>query len=383
MKVSNLDKIILILLYCLLSIQNGFFDKIFNLFNMDLFSILLSFMLIGYFFILLYRKVIKIDTIFIIFIILILYKLIVAVIVKNPILNILIDFRTTVYFFTTYLIYKYSNVDEEYFIKIIKAGGLLNSLIFLYFMNKIISEFGIGARDVSINLYISFFSMAIILFIDKKGLYSFKNDIIMILNFIAIVLSQQRTVIIPLIVLIVLFLLENFRFNLKKIITIIIISLLCLILLNYLKNIGILELIKNRFSVELFSGENSTLNIRNETMKLAFSQNNIINFILGCPFGFKYSDLELLIPNYIIKYGVIGVVTIFFYFITIIINSYKKYYVYQKKILWIYIIMLIGGIISGFGGATGQMLNAFILAILTKPKNLILKGKESYENSIK
>ncbi|MGU9115900.1 hypothetical protein ACV3XZ_06830 [Clostridium perfringens] len=383
MKVSNLDKIILILLYCLLSIQNGFFDEIFNLFNMDLFSILLSFMLIGYFFILLYRKVIKIDSIFIIFIILILYKLIVAVIVKNPISNILIDFRTTVYFFTTYLIYKYSNVDEEYFIKIIKTGGLLNSLIFLYFMNKIISEFGIGARDVSINLYISFFSMAIILFIDKKGLYSFKNDIIIILNFMAIVLSQQRTVIIPLIVLIVLFLLKNFRFNFKKITTIIIISLLCLILLNYLKNIGILELIKNRFSVELFSGENSTLNIRNETMKLAFSQNNIVNFILGCPFGFKYSDLELLIPNYIIKYGVIGVVIIFFYYVTIIINSYKKYYIYQKKILWIYIIMLIGGIISGFGGATGQMLNAFILAILTKPKNLILKGKESYENSIK
>ncbi|MBI6102238.1 hypothetical protein H8J94_08255 [Clostridium perfringens] len=250
-------------------------------------------------------------------------------------------------------------------------------------MNKIISEFGIGARDVSINLYISFFSMAIILFIDKKGLYSFKNDIIIILNFMAIVLSQQRTVIIPLIVLIVLFLLKNFRFNFKKITTIIIISLLCLILLNYLKNIGILELIKNRFSVELFSGENSTLNIRNETMKLAFSQNNIVNFILGCPFGFKYSDLELLIPNYIIKYGVIGVVIIFFYYVTIIINSYKKYYIYQKKILWIYIIMLIGGIISGFGGATGQMLNAFILAILTKPKNLILKGKESYENSIK
>lgn len=351
-------------IYILFSIQNRFFDDVFSLFNMDFISLLLSIILILYFLYCIYIKRIKVDKIFILFTLLIVYKLAIGIIEGNKISLIFIDIRTTVYFLCTYLIFRYNKLNEKYLISLIKFGGFINSGIFLYFMYKMINQYGIGFRDVSFNLYISFFSLAIILLIDNKSLYNLMNVFIAIINIISIVLSQQRTLIIPLIVLIILFIKSNLKINLKSFILIISILIISYIAVRYIDKLGLLDVIKSRFSKELFSGESSTLNIRTDTMKAAFLESNIRTFIFGCGFGDKYSELELLIPNYIIKYGFIGFIFVFVYFSTCILNKIKFYSDFQKYILRIYLVMSIGGIISGFGGAPGQMLNGVVLGIL-------------------
>lgn len=362
------DSKIVFILYILLSIQNSFFDDMFSIFGMDLFSLLLSVILIIYFFLLLIKKEIKIDYFLLFFFILTIYKLLLGFIIIKNIGSILIDLRPTIYLFMTYFIFKNIKSDINMLINVIKIGGLANSIIFLYFMNNLINDYGIGARNVSINLYISLLSLSIILLFKNKKTNTIIDFFIVFINILSILLSQQRTVIIPLSIIIGIFIIKNIKISLKSLMLIIFIVIGITTIFRIMDNIGILDLVKNRFSPDLFSGENSTLTVRKITVVRALKENPWINYIFGCGFGYKYCDLEMLIPNYIIKYGVVSSIVILWNIYLGFIKYYMRYNYFQKVLLHVLLIILIGGIISGLGGVTGQMLLGFIFGILNNKK---------------
>lgn len=371
MKIKD-NNFLIFLIYILFSLQNSFFDDIFPILGMDLFSLLLTIFLIGYFIYSILYKNLKIDKLMLIFIMLIIYKIIISLIYNYQLKAILIDLRVTLYFFISYSIFKSITINKESIIKIIKIGGLINSIIFLYFMIDLMKQQGIGARNVSINLYISLLCLGVILFLDKKNIRNFKNLLVSTLNVIAIILSQQRTIIIPLIILISIFIVVNFKINLKSFASYVIMIIIIAISIKILDNIGILELVKNRFSKDLFIGENSTLSARGNATKEALLNIKVIDMFFGTGFGNKYNDLELLFSNYLIKYGIIGSVLIVYELLNRIYIVLKSSNIFKKKITFILSIIFIGGVISGLGGNSGQMLLGIIFGIISNRK---IKGE--------
>lgn len=189
----------------------------------------------------------------------------------------------------------------------------------------------------------------------------------------AIFTSQTRTLIVPLIILMIMFfvsLLYSSKIKMKYKIFILIIALLSfyVFMFSNLTEVGF-----NRF-ISSESNEESTLDLRIDSMLYNFSTMIGVEWVLGGGFGreilyysnfngvlmFNY-DLELYIGEYLVKYGVLGTILLNLIYIIIILKSYKDI---DKKFM-IGIIILLGALnISGLGGYQGQLFFGLVLGII-------------------
>ena len=363
-KINNLFSIIVALILCLAAIQNRFFDTILNVAGMDFVSLILSICLAISFGIVIYINKMKFTKTDLIINLYFAFFCIIGFIITGINSQSLLLFRTSMYFFMTFYIFKNMNMKDEKIIKYYEIAGILNTVFCLYFYFINIKTYGSGFRDVSMNLYFSVFALLFFLFVNMNNRYKITKYFICFIILIAIITSQQRTQIIPLMVTAIFYIISNDKFNLKSIFNILSIFLIVYLVIKLANNIGVFKLVVNRLSNGAITSEESTLWIRINTAKEYLNGMNIWNLLFGTGL-FGKGELELFVPNYIYKYGILGSIflAISIYMPAIKAGIKNKNNI-KRFILISLLIMSIGGIISGFNGQNGQLLIASILGIL-------------------
>lgn len=374
---NKFDFIITFFILSLASIQNRFFDDMFTFAGMDALSFLLTLILFFSFFRMLFKKKFIFDIDELILILYFFLVIILSILKYGFTSNVLVNLRTTIYFLFSFFIFKNIKINDFYIIKLFILSGFLNSLIYLFFYFQNIGTFGVGFRDVSINLYFSLFAVFLCLFCNIANEKKVLKLCIIFLCSITIIISQQRTQIIPLILIFIIYIFSNIKLNLSNLFKLLIICLTIVITINVVKNIGIFDFLKKRFEINSIISSEDTLGFRIKTTYDYFSNYNFIKWIFGT--GINGDDeLEMLIPNYIYKYGLFGLFLIFYITLfTFIQNGIKFNNSYKRLFLISLFIMSIGGLISGFGGANGQLFVSAIMG-LTCGNNISTSQKCTY-----
>jgi hypothetical protein len=183
-------------------------------------------------------------------------------------------------------------------------------------------------------------------------------------------LSQTRTMVIPILVAGVVLLVRFIKqMKFHKIISL---SIIALAVVFILKRLGIYEVVLKRFASENIVGSHSTLTLRIDSVIYNFSDFSIVNWLFGSGFGREImyyrnfwgkdmlatgTDLEMFIPNYIMKMGLI----VFLIMISFVISKLWKCNKIQKSnfhklILIIMFSILSGGFISGLVGPESSVI---------------------------
>lgn len=280
--------------------------------------------------------------------------------------DILYSFRTFLYLWAGYLIFRNINIYYIELTKIFILSGVITSIITIIF----------NGRSGG-NLYLILIALWLVSEKDIKNIYKF---LILMLGIAAILLSTQRTIIIPLIIILMRFIKINFNKSIKNKL-IVLPMLICIVF--YLENkYFLISNLAIKFTPEKLFGVESTLNFRINSIFMNF--NSIINLFCGHGLGAKvayYSnvntiaigyDLEMLLPNYIHKYGIIGSFIMFIYFI----KNIRLNYDFKYEILKCLIVILIGGMISGLSLYSGQLILGILIGVLS---NKIMKERWKIE----
>ena len=351
------------------AIQNRFFDEIISVGGMDAVSLLLTIILFITFGRYMLRRKFKFpkDEF-----ILVAYTVCVcafSVIAVGMTSSVLLCFRTMIYLVITFIFFKNIALNEEDIIHLFRIAGLFNALICLYFYVQNVGIYGAGFRDVSINLYFSLLSIILCLFVKLQGERTVGKYGIALVCMIAIFTSQQRTQIIPLAIILTLFIMTSVGFDVKKIFNMACVCVLVVIVINIAKNIGMLDFVLKRLEIDSILNSNDTLGIRLTTSSNYFSNLSCVQWLIGTGLAGK-GELEMLFPNYIYKYGVIGTGIILSLTLLKMLKYGFQYENTYKRVLTIALLLMsIGGVISGFGGQNGQLFVAAIMGTVSN-KNI-------------
>lgn len=287
---------------------------------------------------------------------------------------VLADFRNFLFFIFSYSLFRNKLVLPHYVLKVAPFWGLVNSLVFLVNLGILSGNYG---RELSTSLWISLFAINAILYYDyrlisekKKKLIKVFNLISLIVGIITILLSQTRTYIIPLIVMMLIYLLISIK---KKSLKSIFVLLLFFIPVFYIAvNIPIedfIDILLIRMGGILSNESTLMLRINNSLEQL--SNMDFIDLILGRGFGERIyvvtyngltrptSDLEMLIPNQILELGIIAVTALY---ISLMYNL-KATNQFNRQLKIAFFSMFLGGIISGFVGMIGSIVFGFIIGL--------------------
>ncbi|MFT8342189.1 MAG: hypothetical protein ABF652_12255 [Clostridium beijerinckii] len=380
---SKFDIFFATILFIIIAIQNNKFSLLqaidlgfMRLDILDISTILCLFML---FFKAFNQRKIKVDKLLLYIFFYIIYGIIFGIINSYDTFSLFMDMRSVIYLIVSYLVFKQIEINKYKMIKIIKISALINSLYYIYSIVLKSSELGVLSREVSFNLFIGTLFLGIVL--SDESSINLSDIIIIILVLISGILSQQRTVIIPDVLVIIIYVfkkicrVKNF-FN--TILTIICIFIIGVLVMFVLKKYNIDQIIYNRFNRDNFLGQESTLNLRVDSFKLYLSNSNLYNVVLGSGLGSTtnyYSvfgiidvthDFEMLLANYIFKYGIIGTVLFVIFFITVVRRSFEKDQEnsFRKNLSITLVMILVGGFISGLAGYTGQLFLGIVLGIV-------------------
>jgi hypothetical protein len=353
------------------AIQNSFFDNLFTLFGMDVFSLLLSvFLSAG----LITFTVININRQKIsemILLILFSFYTFLGFLVNGFDNTTLLMFRTSLYFFSTFIILRNCELTDYQVIWLFRSAGLLNSAICLYFYFQNVRIVGAGFRDVSINLYFSILAISLSLFVTIRNEKKIIKYVISFLCIVAVITSQQRTQIIPLAFIFVFYIIFNIRFSLVNLLKIGLLILLIYITYKIADDIGVMKYVINRFINAV--DRNSTLWIRTDAAQNTLSSMNIIQWLFGTGIT-GIVELEMILPNYLYKYGVLGsCLIISITLLPAIRKGLSESNSIRNFLLFSFFLISIGGFISGFGLHTGQLIIASIMSLLTSEKLIISK----------
>lgn len=359
---------------CILAaIQNGFFDTIFRisiLSDMDGISLLLSFILVYYLIVGILTKKIILTYRMCAAILLGIFWLILGVCFSSSISEVFVSFRIYLYLFLGFFIFCKIYIDRRTFINIVSIAGLIGSLVYLgfYFANVGTSQAGYTFRNVSLNLYWAFLAVSFSLF-EKEYIFSLIERVLCmgVCTFV-IIISQQRSIIIPLIIIYLWYLVSCFRFDIKKIVSLVLIIAMLYLGYRYIITLdNFWTVLQRRFSAELFTGEHSTLSYRFIAMMEQFHDMDIFSWCVGVGFGGS-KELEMWIPNYLVRFGIVGTCIIFYIFYRgyfklarLILKKKNQYY---DNLAFILIVMALGGFITGFSFESGQLLIGIISGYL-------------------
>ena len=356
------------------SIQNRFFDEIISIAGMDAISLLLTLILFfafGRYALNSHLKFKKTEFA------LTAYTLCIcafSVAGSGVTSSVLLCFRTMIYFMIAFVFFKNAKLNEEDIIHIFKTAGFFNALICLFFYIQNVKIYGAGFRDVSINLYFSLFAIILCLFSKTSNEKKVAKLEIIFICTTAIITSQQRTQIIPLALVFVLYAFSSVGFDLKKLFNLSLICAIFVVTINIAQNIGMLEFVKKRLEISSILNSDDTLGIRFSTSENYFSTLTFTQWLLGTGVTGK-GELEMLLPNYIYKYGIAGTLLIFgLTLFKTISQGIKSENTYKRFFMIALFIMSIGGVISGFGGQNGQLFVAAIMGTVCNREILIDKN---------
>lgn len=367
------DKRVCWVVCILAAIQNGFFDTIFRtniLGGMDDVSLLLSLVLVYYFTVGIIVNRIQTTKRMCIAGLLGVLWLGLGSFFTSSITEVFVSFRIYLYLFLGYFIFENLNIDRSTFANAVSTSGLLGALIYLgfYFANVGTSQAGYTFRDVSLNLYWAFLSVSFSLF-EKEYISSIiKRGLCICICSFVIIISQQRSIIIPLAIIFVWYFISCLRFDTKKIVSLIIILVAAYFGYKYIITLdNFWTVLQRRFSAELFTGEQSTLSYRFVAMTNQFRDMNIVSWIIGFGFGGS-KELEMWIPNYLVRFGIVGTIMVFsifyrgyFYLAKVFLSDNNGYY---RKMAIILVVMSIGGFLTGYTFESGQLLIGIVSGYL-------------------
>lgn len=301
--------------------------------------------------------------------------LIIGIANQNKMEAIFYNARSLAYLIMGYWITKSIREDSEFFFKLLGISSFVCSSLYFYnFMTS--SDFITGEihRAISFNLFIILLYICFSIYYFENKSISLISTINIIYGSIAILTSQTRTLIAPLIILLIIFfisLLYSKKVKLKYKLFIMIAGLLSMYIFVFsdISEIGFSRFLSGDGNQE------STLDLRIGSMMYNFSNMLGIEWILGGGFGrevlyysnfsrtlmFNY-DLELYLAEYIVKYGVLGTVLLNFIYIKILLTNYR--YINKKIILGIFIVL--GSLsISGLSGYQGHLYLGVVLGIFS------------------
>lgn len=367
------DKRVCWVVCILAAIQNGFFDTIFRtniLGGMDGISLLLSLVLVYYFTVgILENRILTTKRMCIAGLLGVIW-LILGALFTSSITEVFVSFRIYLYLFLGYFIFEKLNIDRNTFVNAVSTSGLLGSLIYLgfYFANAGTSQAGYTFRDVSLNLYWAFLAVSFSLF-EKEYISSIiKRGLCICICSFVIIISQQRSIIIPLAIIYVWYFISCLQFDIKKIVSLIVIVIAAYFGYKYIITLGnFWTVLQRRFSAELFTGEQSTLSYRFVAMANQFRDMNIVSWIIGFGFGGS-KELEMWIPNYLVRFGIVGTIIVFsifyrgyFWLAKVFLSENNGYY---RKMAIILAVMSIGGFLTGYTFESGQLLIGIVSGYL-------------------
>ena len=301
--------------------------------------------------------------------------LIIGIANQNKMEAIFYNARSLAYLIMGYWITKSIREDSEFFFKLLGISSFVCSSLYFYnFMTS--SDFITGEihRAISFNLFIILLYICFSIYYFENKSISLISTINIIYGSIAILTSQTRTLIAPLIILLIIFfisLLYSKKVKLKYKLFIMIAGLLSMYIFVFsdISEIGFSRFLSGDGNQE------STLDLRIGSMMYNFSNMLGIEWILGGGFGrevlyysnfsrilmFNY-DLELYLAEYIVKYGVLGTVLLNFIYIKILLTNYR--YINKKIILGIF--KVLGSLsISGLSGYQGHLYLGVVLGIFS------------------
>ena len=357
------DHITCYLILILAAIQNRFFDDLISIAGMDAVSLFLSLVLMVVFGwmcmnkrIIWYKKHFLVFTYFVVYIAL-------NFLLKGLTSTSFLLFRTSMYFISTFLIFSNLQIDFKCMLSAYRCAAVFNSVVCLYFYLVNVNEHGAGFRDVSINLYFSLLGLMFFMFIQKSGEIKIIKYLTYALVFLAIVTSQQRSQIIPLAVILIMYIFTNMGFNIRKLASLIAMVFIVAWGISYAQKLGMWEYVVNRFANGAITAKESTLIVRMETTSSYLGDMNILQWLFGVGFNAN-GELEMLVPNYLYKYGIWGSFYIVYCAYLPAISNGVKEKTGCRFVLITLIICSIGGMISGFGGQNGQLLLASLLGLM-------------------
>ena len=348
------------LIWFAIAIQNEFFlnYKILGLEFCDI-AILFS----GIFLIILYNKSYKLERYVILSF---LYILMIAIIsylsLGTSSFNVFRDIRNFVFLLFSFMIFSQTKIEKTFLKKMFITCGVINSFTYLLFSESI------DVRNITVIIWISAISfMVILLDKEKKPFYYYG---IAIFNLVIIMLSQTRTVLIPVIFTFVILIFRYVRkFKIQKLI---IYGIMIFTVFLMLYELGLIDTILKRFELENVFGLNSTLTLRTDSVKYNFSGFSIFNWLFGTGFGKEIlyyhnfggeymlavgTDLEMLVPNYIMKLGIIPfIIMIGFIAKRITMRRHIQKSEFHKLISIVLIGLLSGGMISGLVGPEASVI---------------------------
>lgn len=301
--------------------------------------------------------------------------------------NVIRDIRNYVFLIFSYVIFSQIGTSWHTVEPIFIYSGLINSIVYIF-----ASSF-FSIRDVSTILLVSVVSCTMIML--SRSPQPLHYYFIAALNIVVIFASQTRTLIIPVLVCLALIILRNLsQLRVGKILLIVFSSLIVLYILQYF---GLLEYVIERFQRDNIVGETSTLTLRIESALLNFKKMSFFDWLFGVGFGkeiqyyhnFWGSDmmaistnLEMFVPNYIMKLGLVGFGVMTVWVVCRICISFKvNYSHYKKNTLLVVICVFSGGFISGLCGPEASIILGTLFG-LSCNNNIYSENEcELYEHS--
>lgn len=298
--------------------------------------------------------------------------LLVGILNGNQLGNIMYNARTFLYLILFLFITKNFKGDRIFFFKLFSICSLLTSTIFFYTFFSM-PDFMNFPRLIHFNFTLVLIYIAFSIFLFSKENVTIYTVLNIFYGSVAIFLTQTRTLIIPLVVLLLIFAFLNF-FNKTntikaKVLIVIFITLSLIILLST----SLSETLTNRFeSISL--DKESTLDLRINSFNYNYETMFISEKFLGKGLGGEIEyfsgfnnitletySLELYFGEIFVKYGFIGLILLNAIF------SYIVYYNRRKlpKAFIVSIIVILASLsISGLSGTTGFAFLGIILGLI-------------------
>lgn len=307
---------------------------------------------------------------------------------QNEFASIVYNARALFYLIIMFWITKNFKANEMFFYKMLSSCAFLCSSIYFFAF--------LGSSNVSNNEYdrLVTFNLQIILLYIAFSIYfliykriSIVNVLNIIYGSIAIFTTQTRTLIIPVLFMLLFLILygvlsRKSNFKIK-------ISLVCAsaFLFYFFVFSGFNELILNRF-INFYSGDESTLDLRLDSAIYNYNTMTVVEKLVGGGFGREISyytsfnnyvtdtySLELYLGEYIIKYGFIGTLLLNSIFFNLVLKGIRFY---GFRVMVLFLILLFSLSISGLSGYTGQLFLGMVLGIFS---NKYIKFNSQQKNN--
>ncbi|WP_225047587.1 hypothetical protein [Lacticaseibacillus kribbianus] len=367
------DTFWLVIIFILIGLQNNVFDTRAAVGGMDMVSLGLSISLLMLAARLLMLGRVRLSRALALLILYLVFLVLWGVASANSLFRIFVDARPLLFLFSGYIVFQGLRVNEHTFEMALNLSGLICSVFYLVTYEQQSALFGIGYRNVSFPLVFTLSAISITLLsqnIESQSAISRIFDwTVVFLGSTAIVISQQRTLVIPLVLCFVIFILKNFKFNLRNIGRVLLLTLCAFAVYSVFQKIGVISILRNRFRVSSFFAQDSTLIVRGNTTSSTFQNLSFLSWTIGTPFG-SAADLEMWIPNLVAKYGIVGTLVVFAAVggkaLRHVLTCLRSNFTELNSYFFSFVVISIGGFISGFGGNIGQLYIAMSMAMIVK-----------------